>query len=184
MLPLCRSEGIGVIPWSPLARGRLARPWSEEPTDAARRDGRVRRARSTSAPRDADRAVIERVGEIAAARGLPAAQVALAWLLQKPGITAPIVGATKPEHLKDAVAAVVGQAVGRGDQGAGSALRAASGGGIFLRLAGRGASAAGAEGVTCAETSAAVDAIRLKRIPVSGTRPKSARRQPARPGRE
>ena len=124
MLPLCRSEGIGVIPWSPLARGRLARPWEDEPstqrgaTDAF---GKSLYERT----RDADRTVVESVQKIAGARGLPAAQVALAWMLQKPGITAPIVGATKPEHLKDAVGGRVGQAVGRGDQGAGSALRAA-----------------------------------------------------------
>lgn len=105
MLPLCRAEGIGVIPWSPLARGRLARPYSSEPTTP--------RARTDAfgdnlykATEDADRAVIDKVGQMSAARGVPQAQIALAWLLHKPGITAPIVGATKPEHLKDAVAAL------------------------------------------------------------------------------
>ena len=101
MLPLCADQGIGVIPWSPLARGRLARPWDDE-TERSRTDefGRaLYRAES-------DRVVVERVGEIAGARGVPRAQVALAWMLSKPAITAPIVGATKPHHLEDAVAAV------------------------------------------------------------------------------
>lgn len=105
MLPLCVAEGIGVIPWSPLARGRLARPWSKEPpTQRAETDafGNSLYAKTE----EADRVIVDRVGEISAARGLPRAQVALAWLLQKPGVTAPIVGATRPEHLKDAVAAV------------------------------------------------------------------------------
>ena len=105
MLPLCRSEGIGVIPWSPLARGRLARPWEDTPsTERAATDqfGKTLYART----QDADRAVVEAVQKLAKSRGLPAAQIALAWLLAKPGVTAPIVGATKPEHLKDAVAAV------------------------------------------------------------------------------
>jgi 1-deoxyxylulose-5-phosphate synthase len=105
MLPLCRSEGIGVIPWSPLARGRLARAWSKEPpTQRAETDafGKTLYGKTE----DADRMIVDRVGEIAKTRGLPRAQVALAWLLQKSGVTAPIVGASKPEHLKDAVAAV------------------------------------------------------------------------------
>jgi aryl-alcohol dehydrogenase-like predicted oxidoreductase len=105
MLPLCRSEGIGVIPWSPLARGRLARPWEDAPsTERAATDqfGKTLYART----QDADRAVVEAVQKLAKSRDLPAAQIALAWLLAKPGVTAPIVGATKPEHLKDAVAAV------------------------------------------------------------------------------
>jgi aryl-alcohol dehydrogenase-like predicted oxidoreductase len=105
MVPLCRSEGIGIIPWSPLARGKLARPWEEQPsTNRSATDafGKTLYART----RDADRAVVEAVQKIAGARGIPAAQVALAWLLQKPGLTAPIVGATKPKHLEDAVAAV------------------------------------------------------------------------------
>ena len=105
MLPLCRAEGIGVIPWSPLARGRLARAISKEPpTQRAETDAFGKTLYGNT--EDADRVVIDRVGEISAARGLPRAQVALAWLLQKPGVTAPIVGATKPEHLKDAVAAI------------------------------------------------------------------------------
>ncbi|MFZ2029184.1 MAG: aldo/keto reductase [Vitreimonas sp.] len=103
MLPLCRDQGIGIIPWSPLARGRLARPAGESDTKRSDSDrfGRLLYKRTE----EADRAVIDKVGEIAAKRGLPRAQVALAWMLSKPGITAPIVGATKPEHLTDAVAA-------------------------------------------------------------------------------
>jgi aryl-alcohol dehydrogenase-like predicted oxidoreductase len=103
MLPLCRDQGIGVIPWSPLARGRLARPSGEGDTKRMESDrfGRLLYKRTE----ETDRAIIDKVGEIAAKRGIPRAQVALAWMLSKPGITAPIVGATKPEHLKDAVAA-------------------------------------------------------------------------------
>jgi len=100
MLPLCVDQGIGVIPWSPLARGRLARPWDEE-TARSETDEFGRRLYG-----DDDRAVAERVGQVAEARGVPRAQVALAWLLGRPGVTAPIVGATKPGHLADAVAAV------------------------------------------------------------------------------
>lgn len=105
MMGLCREEGIGVIPWSPLARGRLARPWESEPsTQRARTDefGRILYGKT----QDADRIVVERVGQLAEAKGLPRAQVALAWLLHKPGVTSPIVGATKPNHLEDAVAAL------------------------------------------------------------------------------
>ena len=105
MLPLCRAEGIGVIPWSPLARGRLARPWETQPTTergASDQFGKNLYSRM----QEADRAIVDRVHEIASQRGLPAAQVALAWMLSKPGITAPIVGATKPNHLADAIAAL------------------------------------------------------------------------------
>jgi len=105
MLALCQDQGVGVIPWSPLARGRLARPWDDRAaTDRAGSD-EVMKAMYTKTE-DADRAVVERVGEVAAARGVPMAQVALAWLLHRPGVTAPIVGATKPHHLTDAVAAL------------------------------------------------------------------------------
>jgi aryl-alcohol dehydrogenase-like predicted oxidoreductase len=103
MLPLCAAEGIGVIPWSPLARGRLTRDWDDK-SARSESDEAARRLYSKSA--DADRKVVERVAEVAASRGLPRAQVALAWLLAKPVITAPIVGATKLEHLEDALAAV------------------------------------------------------------------------------
>lgn len=105
MLPLCLSEGIGVLPWSPLARGRLARPWDQKSsTERAATDefGKTLYARTE----DADRAVVDRVGEVASARGLPRAQLALAWLLSRPAVTSPIVGATKPHHLEDAVAAL------------------------------------------------------------------------------
>lgn len=103
MLPLCRDQGIGVIPWSPLARGRLARPAGDTDTKRMESDrfGRLLYKRTE----EADRAIIDKVGEIAAKRGVPRAQIALAWMLSKPGITSPIVGATKPEHLSDAVAA-------------------------------------------------------------------------------
>jgi aryl-alcohol dehydrogenase-like predicted oxidoreductase len=103
MLPLCAAEGIGVIPWSPLARGRLTRPWDER-SNRLEKDEVGRRLYADTV--DADRRVVERVAAIAAARGLPPAQVALAWVLQKPVITAPIVGASKPHHLDDAVAAL------------------------------------------------------------------------------
>ncbi|NGN43559.1 aldo/keto reductase [Mesorhizobium sp. CGMCC 1.15528] len=105
MLPLCISEGIGVIPWSPLARGRLTRPWSDEPaTERAAHDNVGANYYSKAA--DADRIVVDRVGEIAEALNQPRAQVALAWLLHKQGVTAPIVGATKPKHLEDALGAL------------------------------------------------------------------------------
>lgn len=103
MLPLCRAEGVGVLPWSPLARGRLTRDWEEgsarQETDQV---GKVLYADMQAA----DRAIAERVAAIAASRGVPRAQVALAWLLQQPAVTAPIIGASKPHHLEDAVAAL------------------------------------------------------------------------------
>lgn len=100
MLPLCREEGIGVIPWSPLARGRLARA-HDETTARLETDAFGKTLYSTS-----DGAIVDAVGAIAAKRGVPRAQVALAWLLHQPGLTAPIVGASKPHHLADAAAAV------------------------------------------------------------------------------
>ncbi|KPF62620.1 alcohol dehydrogenase [alpha proteobacterium AAP81b] len=103
MLPLCRDQGIGVIPWSPLARGRLTRDWDEATTRSGLDHFGNLIYRRTE---DADRKVAEAVASVAAARGLPRAQVALAWLLQVPGVTAPIVGASKPGHLEDAVAAL------------------------------------------------------------------------------
>ncbi len=104
MIPLCQSEGVGVIPWSPLARGRLARPWQAESTRRYETDqfGKYLYAQTE----EFDRRVVERVGVIAEQRGVPRAQVALAWMLSKPAITSPIVGATKPNHLSDAVAAL------------------------------------------------------------------------------
>lgn len=105
MLPLCRSEGIGVVPWSPLARGRLTRPWQDEAVTARAAADEVGKGFYDKA-KSADRAVVERVGVIAEQRGVPRAQVALAWLLHKEGITAPLVGATKMEQLEDALAAL------------------------------------------------------------------------------
>jgi aryl-alcohol dehydrogenase-like predicted oxidoreductase len=104
MLPLCASEGIGVIPWSPLARGRLTRDWDD--TSSARAGSDQPRATLFDKTADADRKVVDRVAQVAAQRGIPRAQVALAWLLSKPVITAPIVGATKLQHLDDALAAL------------------------------------------------------------------------------
>src|SRR4030095_5351814 len=103
MLPLCASEGIGVIPWSPLARGRLTRDW-DVTTNRSETD-EFGKTLYTAAV-DSDRRVVERVAEVAANRGVPRAQVALAWLLSKPAVAAPIVGASKTAHLEDAVAAV------------------------------------------------------------------------------
>jgi 1-deoxyxylulose-5-phosphate synthase len=103
MLPLCASEGIGVIPWSPQARGRLTRDWSVT-SIRSETDESVTRLFANTA--EADRKVADRVAEVAAVRGVPRAQVALAWLLAKPVITAPIVGATKLQHLDDAIASV------------------------------------------------------------------------------
>jgi len=105
MLPLCRADGIGVIPWSPLARGLLAGNRGRGD------DKRTTRAQTDAFSEilyddtDADFAVVDRLLEVAGERGLPPAQVALAWLLHKPGVTAPIVGATKTGHLEDALAA-------------------------------------------------------------------------------
>jgi aryl-alcohol dehydrogenase-like predicted oxidoreductase len=103
MLPLCAEEGIGVIPWSPLARGRLTRAW----------DAGSERERSDEVGKklfenidEADRQIIERVKEIAGNRGVSRATIALAWVLQKSGITAPIIGTSRIGHLDDAVAAL------------------------------------------------------------------------------
>ena len=103
MLPLCKAEGIGVIPWSPLARGRLTRDWDSS-SARAETDGFGKTLYAKTA--DADRKVVEAVAAVAARLGRPRAQVALAWVLQKPGISAPIVGATRLEQLDDAVAAL------------------------------------------------------------------------------
>ena len=103
MLPLCHAEGIAVIPWSPLARGRLTRPWDD---GSARLDTDEFGKGLYKNTADADRRVVERVAEIAAERGVPPAQIALAWVLQKSAVTAPIIGATKTAHLDDAVAAL------------------------------------------------------------------------------
>lgn len=100
MLPLCADQGVGVLPWSPLARGRLTRDWGtttgRSATDAF--GGRLYM--------EGDRGIVEAVTRVAGDRGVPRAQVALAWLLRQDTVTAPIVGASRPEHLRDAVAAV------------------------------------------------------------------------------
>jgi aryl-alcohol dehydrogenase-like predicted oxidoreductase len=103
MIPLCQSEGIGVIPWSPLARGRLARPWQSESTKRYETDQFGKSLYSQT--EETDREVVDRLGQVAERRGVARAQLALAWLLSKP-VTSPIVGATKPNHLSDAVAAL------------------------------------------------------------------------------
>jgi aryl-alcohol dehydrogenase-like predicted oxidoreductase len=103
MLRLCQAEGIGVIPWSPLARGRLTRDW-DETSARSETDEFGKSLYATTA--EADRKVVARVAEIAERHGVPRAQVALAWLLHKSVVTAPIVGASKPQHLDDAVAAL------------------------------------------------------------------------------
>jgi aryl-alcohol dehydrogenase-like predicted oxidoreductase len=100
MLPLCVDEGVGVIPWSPLARGRLTRDW-----DATTARSQTDEFGSTLYSDD-DRRIVDAVAKIAESRGVTRAQVALAWLLRQPAVTAPIVGATKPNHLEDAIAAV------------------------------------------------------------------------------
>ncbi|QGZ63866.1 aldo/keto reductase [Paraburkholderia acidisoli] len=101
MLPLCADQGVAVMPWSPLARGRLTRDYNatseREESDTFGK---------TLYGADADRAIIEAVANIANARGVSRAQIALAWLLNKPVITSPIIGASKPKHLEDAVAAL------------------------------------------------------------------------------
>ena len=105
MLGLCRAEGIGVLPWSPLARGRLTRPWeSQQSTERARTDQYAKGL--YCAKQEVDKTVVDRLGELAEARSLPRAQIALAWLLHKPVVISPIVGGTKSHHLEDAVGAL------------------------------------------------------------------------------
>jgi aryl-alcohol dehydrogenase-like predicted oxidoreductase len=103
MLPLCAAEGIGVIPWSPQARGKLSRDWDYSSIRTETDEAMTRLFAKTQ---EADKKVVDRVAEVAEARGIPRAQVALAWVLSKPVITAPIVGATKLHHLDDAIASV------------------------------------------------------------------------------
>ncbi len=105
MNPLCREEGIGLIPWSPLARGFLAGNRTRENWGATTRAKSDDFAHSMYYE-DSDFEVVKRVTEVAKTRGVPNAQVAIAWLLQQSGVTAPIVGATKMQHLEDAVAAL------------------------------------------------------------------------------
>lgn len=103
MLPLCADQGVAVMPWSPLARGKLTRPWGES---TARSESDLVGKQLYGDADDHDRAVVDAVEALAAKRGLPMAQIALAWLLHKPEVTTPIIGATKPKHLDDAVAAL------------------------------------------------------------------------------
>jgi aryl-alcohol dehydrogenase-like predicted oxidoreductase len=103
MLPLCADQGVAVLPWSPLARGRLTRDWNET-SERQQRDQYGEQL--YGATMESDRQVIDVVGKIAAARGVPRAQVALAWLLHKQRVTAPIIGASHSGHLTDAVAAL------------------------------------------------------------------------------
>lgn len=100
MLPLCADQGVGVIPWSPLARGRLTRPW--DATSARSETDEF----GKTLYQDGDRHIVAAVAAVAAEHGVSPAQIALAWLLRQPGVSAPIVGATKQQHLADAVAAV------------------------------------------------------------------------------
>jgi aryl-alcohol dehydrogenase-like predicted oxidoreductase len=103
MLPFCADQGIAVMPWSPLARGRLTRAWDET---SARQDSDVFGKTLYTQTTRSDRAIVDAVGRVAEARGVPRAQVALAWLLQKPEVTSPIIGASKPGHIAAAVAAL------------------------------------------------------------------------------
>ncbi|MCF6472018.1 aldo/keto reductase [Nonomuraea sp. MG754425] len=102
MLPLCADQGVGVIPWSPLARGVLARAGSAAATARTGSDERIDHLYDP----ENDKLIVDRVARVAADRALPAAQIALAWVLRRAGVTAPIVGATKERHVDDAVAAL------------------------------------------------------------------------------
>jgi len=109
MYGLCADQGIGVIPWSPLARGRLTRPWSQaKATERANTDefGKTLYTSAGASIEAADQKVVDAVEQLAKARGVSQAQVALAWMLSKPFVHSPIIGATKPHHLADAIAAV------------------------------------------------------------------------------
>jgi aryl-alcohol dehydrogenase-like predicted oxidoreductase len=103
MIPFCEDQRIAVLPWSPLARGRLTRDWDESST---RQESDVFGRTLYNATEDSDRAIVEAVKKVAEERGVPRAQVALSWVAHRSGVTAPIVGASKPHHLDDAVAAI------------------------------------------------------------------------------
>lgn len=100
MLPLCADLGVGVIPWSPLARGKLTRDWEAETTRSQTDEF------GKTLYRPGDKAIVEQVAQIAAERGVPRARVALAWVAGNPVVTAPIIGASRPEHIDDALAAL------------------------------------------------------------------------------
>ncbi len=104
MLPLCREEQIGVIPYSPLASGRLTRDFNAESTPRSETDEIAKKKYGGST--EPDQPVIERVAELSTKRGVPRMHIALAWLLQKSPVAAPIIGATKISHLEDAVGAL------------------------------------------------------------------------------
>lgn len=103
MHPLCADQGVALLPWSPLARGRLTRDWDESTKRTESDDYGQTLYRSAE---DADRKIVEKVAEIASLRGVSRAQVALSWVANRPGVAAPIIGASKPQHLDDAVAAL------------------------------------------------------------------------------
>ena len=103
MLPVAQDWGVGLLPWSPLARGRLTRDWG---ATSARSETDAFGSRLYAGTEEADHRVVDAVAAVAANRGRPRAQIALAWLLQQPAVTSPIVGATKTHHLDDAVAAL------------------------------------------------------------------------------
>jgi aryl-alcohol dehydrogenase-like predicted oxidoreductase len=100
MIPLCLDQGVGLTPYSPLAKGRATRPWGEQTARSS--SDNVAKAFD----RDVDKPVVDVIHQVADGRGVPMAQVALAWVLSKPVVSCPIVGATKPRHLADAVAAL------------------------------------------------------------------------------
>ena len=100
MLPMCADMGVGVVPYSPQGKGRLTRPWGEQTARAAVDEV----AKAFDSP--ADQPIVEAVEAVAQARGLPMSQIALAWVLRNPVVAAPIVGATKPHHMTDAIAAL------------------------------------------------------------------------------
>jgi aryl-alcohol dehydrogenase-like predicted oxidoreductase len=105
MLPLCKAEGIGVMPWSPLARGLLTRPWQDKPNTArAEKDDFARHL--YAATQHEDKLIVDELTRVAAELNVPQAQLALAWVMGKPGVTSPIVGATKLAQLQDAIAAM------------------------------------------------------------------------------
>ncbi|MDR6620411.1 aldo/keto reductase [Sinomonas atrocyanea] len=101
MMPLLAETGVGSIPWSPLAKGRLTRPWSDQQTERATTDPLQSRYSG-----EVNRPIVDALQKVAQDRGVPMAQVALAWVLRNPVVSAPIVGATKPHHLADAAAAL------------------------------------------------------------------------------
>lgn len=105
MLPYCAASGVGVIPWSPMARGRLTRPW-DITTDRTHTDAFGSGLYGRDTTLESDRSIVQQVESIAAARGVPMATIALAWVLANPAVTSPIIGATKSHHIDDAVAAL------------------------------------------------------------------------------